>query len=114
MNKLCVSALGSLLLLPSMLHAAGQALPDEMTLNVGAVENVGADVTLVLRKRSVRSDDYMIGTWTPDGFQEIEPFPVRTYRGHVEGDATLQWNANIEPGGILNANISEGRHFVGR
>ena len=92
--------------------SANEALPDELTLNVGSVENVGSNVVLVLKKRSVRSDDYKIGMWSPDGFKEIDPFPVRTYRGHVEGDPTLQLNANIEPGGILNANISAGRHFV--
>ncbi len=77
MKKICTSALGSLLLLPSMLHATGQVLPDEMVIPVGDVENVGADVTLVLTKRSMRADNCRVVLWTDDGFSDMD-IPSRT------------------------------------
>lgn len=102
---LCVSTV-------SEIHAAGQVLPDELTLNVGDVANVGTNVTLVLTKRSVRSAQHVYGVWSDKGFKKME-FPVSTYRGYVQGDPALRVVANIQPGGILNAYISAGRQHVG-
>ena len=99
-------------LLP-MWPAAGQDLPDKLTVNVGAVENVGDNVTLALTKRSVRSDTYRLYVQTPEGRKRAEPFPVSTYRGYVQEDPTVRVNANIEPGGILSANFSQGRDIIG-
>lgn len=106
--------LASCVLLQSRLSAAGQVLPDELTVGLGEIENVGTDVTLVLTKRSVRSDAYALYVQTPEGLTRVEPFPVSTYRGYVKGDPAMRVNANIEPGGVLNANFSEGRAIVGR
>ena len=81
----------------SPLHAAGKkALPDELTLNVGDVKNVGKDVTLVLKKRSMRSDTYLCGVWSDNGFKKLDS-PVTTYRGYVKGDPAMRVNANIGP-----------------
>jgi len=106
-----------LLLSQSLLCAASQVLPDELTLNVGDIEidgkKDGKDKVIVLRKRSVRSEQYVIGTWSETGgFRKLEPFPVSTYRGFVQGNPAMRVNANIEPGGILNANFSYGRGNV--
>lgn len=90
----------------------GQVLPDELTIKLGEVANVGTNVTVVLTKRSIRSDNYVIGTWGAEGFKKLEPFPVSTYRGHVQGDPAMRVNANIEPGGVFNANFSDGRTIV--
>ena len=102
-----IGALCSLLFLPCMLAAAGQVLPDELTVPLGEVKGVGTNVTLVLAKRSMRSDNYLCGIWTDDGFKPVT-FPVSTYRGYVQGDPAVRVTANIEPGGILNANLSAG------
>jgi hypothetical protein len=101
------------MLLPSMLCAAGQILPDELTVNVGDVKGVGSNVTVVLTKRSVRSGNYKLFVQTPEGRKRAEPFPVSTYRGYVEGEPSMRVNGNIEPGGILSANFSEGRDIIG-
>lgn len=96
-------------------HGAGQVLPDELTVNVGSVADLGDDVEVVLTKRSMRSERYNVGTWSPEqGFRELEPFPVSTYRGYVEGMPEMRVNANIEPGGILNVNFSTGSGVVAR
>jgi hypothetical protein len=93
--------------------AAGQVLPDELTLNAGDIDKDGKDETAVLKKRSIRSGRYLIGTWTDaEGFKKLDPFPVSTYRGYVEDDPAMRVNANIEPGGMFNANFSEGRGIV--
>lgn len=103
----------SLLLCPSALYAAGQTPPDELTLNVGDIDKDGRDKIVVLKKRSVRSDTYLVGTWSQaDGFKKLEPFPVRTYRGYVKDKPAMQVNADIEPGGRLYANFSVGRGHV--
>lgn len=96
------------------LHAAGEALPDEMILSVGTVENVGTNVTVVLKKRSVRSDTYALVLKTSGGFKQIDSFPVRTYRGYVKEDPLMQVNASIETDGTLSSNFSEGRDRVGQ
>ena len=103
----------SLMLSQSPLYAAGQVLPDELTVNVGDIDKDGADETLVLTKRSIRSKLYKIGTWTAaKGFTRIEPFPVSTYRGYVEGKPVIRVNANVEPGGMLSVNFSDGRTLL--
>jgi len=96
---------------PSPVCAAGQVLPDELTLNVGDVKGVGANVTLVLTKRSMRSADYLCGVWRDGKFSKLE-FPVSTYRGYVQGNQAVQLNANIEPGNILNVNFTAGRQHI--
>ncbi|MHC4198529.1 MAG: LamG-like jellyroll fold domain-containing protein [Planctomycetota bacterium] len=102
-----------LLLSASPLHAAVRVLPDELTLDVGDIDEDGEAETIVLRKRSVRSERYLFGTWSEaDGFRKMEPFPVSTYRGYVKGDRAMRVNASIEPGGLLNANFSEGSAIV--
>ncbi len=99
----------------SLPAAAEQVLPDELAVNLGEVANVGDDVDVVLTKRSMRSERYRIGTWSPEqGFRELKPFPVSTYRGYVEGMPQMRVNANIEPGGILNVNFSTGSGIVAR
>ena len=108
-----IAILCSLMLSQSPLHAAGQVLPDELTLNVGDVKNVGKDVTLVLKKRSMRSDTYLCGVWSDNGFKKLD-FPVTTYRGCVKGDPAMRVNANIGPGELLNVNFSENRHIIAR
>ncbi len=95
----------------SLPAAAEQVLPDELEVQVGDVAGVGSDVTLVLTKRSMRSDDYLCGIWTDGGFRKVT-FPVSTYRGYVQGDPAIRVTANIEPGGILNANLNAGRGHV--
>ena len=114
MKHAIIGVLCSLVLSASPLCAAAEALPDELTLNLGAVENVGTNVTLVLKKRSVRSDTYALVLHTADGPRPIDPFPVRTYRGYVKEDPLMQVNASIEPDGTFNANFSEGRGLVGQ
>lgn len=89
--------------------AAGQVLPDEFKVNLGPLTNIGENVTLVLTKRSVRSDDYQIGTVKNGEWTRIAPFPVSTYRGYVEGNPVIRVNGNVEPGGMLNVNFSDGR-----
>ena len=109
-----IAILCLLMLSQSPLHAAGQVLPDELTVNVGDIDKDGADEILVLTKRSVRSKLYKIGTWTKaDGVKKMEPFPVSTYRGYVKGKPVIRVNANIEPGGRLNVNFSDGRTMLG-
>ena len=93
--------------------AADVALPDELTVNVGDVAKIGTNVTVVLRKHSVRSENYLCGIWTDDGFKKVT-FPVSTYRGHVKDDPLMHVNGNIEPGGILNLNFTENRKILGR
>lgn len=114
MNTLnCLTFIALLLAPLTTLRATEQAPPDELTLSVGDVKNVGTDVTLVLKKRSVRSENYVVGTWSKaDGFKRLEPFPVRTYRGFVKDKPVMRVNADIEPGGVLYANISVGRGIV--
>ena len=82
--------------------------PDELTLNLGAIDNVGTNVTVVLKKRSIRSDGYLCGIWTDNGFEKIT-YPVRTYRGYVEGDPSLRVNGSIAPGNLFSGAFSEGR-----
>jgi len=91
--------------------AAARELPDDLTLNVGDVDGVGTNVALVLTKRSMRATNYVCGIWTDEGFRSVT-FPVSTYRGYVQGDPAMSVNANIEPGGIFNANIGAGRHHL--
>jgi len=98
----------------SGVRAADNPVPDDLTLNVGEVAGVGTNVTLVLKKRSIRSDTYALVLETADGHRQMDPFPVRTYRGHVKDDPIVRVNANIEPSGVLNANFSEGRDLVGQ
>ena len=94
--------------------AAGpRVLPDEVTLNVGAVQNVGKSVSAVLTKRSMRADNCRVVLWTDDGFKDID-IPVTTYSGYVKNDPLIHVNGNIEPGGILNLNFTENRMFIGR
>ncbi|MCY3019573.1 MAG: Ig-like domain-containing protein [Planctomycetota bacterium] len=121
MRCLLICLLCSLMFSHALLYAADtplgkadlQALPDELTLNVGDVEHVGKDVALILKKRSVRSESYLVGTWSKDeGFKKLDPFPVRTYRGYVKDKPVMRVNADIEPGGRLYANISVGRGIV--
>jgi len=108
-----IAILCSLMFLQSPLYAAGQVLPDELTVNVGDIDKDGADETLVLKKRSIRSKLYKIGTWTKaDGFKKIKSFPVSTYRGYVKGKPVIRVNANIEPGGMLSVNFSDGRTML--
>lgn len=86
----------------------------ELLVPAGEVKGVGTNVTLVLKQRSLRAEDYVVGTWSAaKGFTKLKPFPVRTYRGHVQGRPALRVNADIEPGGLLWANISAGRGYVG-
>jgi hypothetical protein len=106
-------ALASLMCGRVALYAADWVLPDELTVHVGAVENVGSNVTVVLTKRSVRADDYKFYVNTPAGRKRAEPFPVSTYRGYVQGDVSMRVNGNIEPGGIFSGNFSEGRDIIG-
>lgn len=101
------------LLVHTLQVAAGQILPDELIVNVGEVTGVGTNVAVVLAKRSVRSDTYAFYVQTPEGRKRAEPFPVSTYRGYVKGDPSMRVTANIEPGGILSANFSEGRDIIG-
>jgi len=98
----------------SGIRAEDDPLPDDLTLNVGAVGNVGTNVTLVLKKRSIRSDTYALVLETADGPRQMDPFPVRTYRGYVKDDPIVRVNADIEPSGVLNANFSEGQDLVGQ
>jgi hypothetical protein len=95
-----------------LLLAITQDLPDELTLEVGEVEKVGKNVVLVLRKRSVRAETYRFFVQTPEGRKRAVPLPVRTYRGHVQGDTAMRVNAVLETGGFLSANFSEGRDIV--
>ena len=110
---LVVLAMVGAVLIPRSPLYAGQVLPDELTVNVGTVENVGEDVTIVLTKRSVRAENCQIVLWTDDGFKKLD-IPVTTYRGHVEDDPLMYVNGNIEPGGFLNANFTENRMIIGR
>jgi len=80
---------------------------------VGEVEGVGTNVTVVLKKRSMRADNCQCVLWTDDGFKKLD-IPVTTYRGYVKDDPLMQVNGNIEPGGLLYANFSENRMIVGR
>ena len=112
MKYVLIALLSLPVFLASRLHAAQGVLPDEMTLKLGVVANVGTNVVVVLKKRSIRSDQYLFGKWGPDGFKKMEPFPVTTYRGYVQGDPAMRVNANIEPGGIFNANFSDGQLIV--
>lgn len=89
-------------------------LPDNLTLNVGDIDNDGADETLVLTKRSMRSStNHKLLTWdSTNGYQEITPPEVRTYRGYVQDDPDMRVNANIEPGNVtMNANLSDGHNL---
>ncbi|WOH36596.1 LamG-like jellyroll fold domain-containing protein [Thalassotalea fonticola] len=88
------------------------ALPDQLTLNVGDIDDDGAEETVVLTKRSMRSaTNHKLLTWdATHGYQEITPPEVRTYRGYVQDDISMRVNANIEPGNkTMNANLSDGR-----
>lgn len=107
---LCVVSLG-ILSVPAA-QAGDSVLPDELIVNVGCVSNIGTNVTLVLQKRSVRSDTYALVLETKDGNQEVAPFPVRTYRGYVREDPILRVNASINPDGSLTAVFSEGSGIV--
>lgn len=94
---------------PLGVYAADQALPDQMEIHVGAVSNLADSVTLVLTKRSIRSERYQFGTFSEtEGFKKLEPLPVTTYRGYVKEKPALRVNANIQPGGLLNVNFSDG------
>jgi len=87
-------------------------LPDELTLNVGDIDDDGKDEILVLKKRSLRSaTDHKLMTWDKaKGYQEINAPEVRTFRGYVQDDISMRVNANVEPGNkTLNANLSDGR-----
>lgn len=97
---------------PAETAAARRELPDELNLNLGEVKDVGSDVTVVLRKRSMRAETYAVGTWSSAGFKKLDPFPVSTYRGFVRGQPAIRVNANVEPGGIFNANFSEGSRIT--
>lgn len=98
-----------LLACPIASHAV---LPDNLTINVGDIDADGQDETLILTKRSMRSaTDYKLMTWdSVNGFVQITPPEVRTYRGYVEDDPSMRVNANIEPGNLtMNANLSDGK-----
>jgi len=112
MKHAIIGVLCSLVLSASPLCAAAEALPDELTLNLGTVENIGTNVTVVLKKRSVRSDTYALVLATADGPKQIDSFPVRTYRGYVKDDPVMRVNASINPDGSFNANFSEGCDIV--
>jgi len=68
---------------------------------------------LVLTKRSVRTaNHYQVKTWDAvNGYKDVAAPEVRTYRGFVEDDPDMRVNANIELGGLLNANLSDGRNI---
>lgn len=89
-------------------------LPDSLTLDVGDFDSDGQDETLVLTKRSVRSaTNYQLLTWTTaGGYTNHAPTEVRTYRGYVQDDPSMRINGGVEPGGILNANFSDGRENI--
>ena len=109
MQKLWISVVCSVVLLPSLAHAAGQVPPDELTVNVGDIDQDGNEETVMLQKRSIRSEKYVIGTVDDKGFHKIEPFPVATYRGYVKDKPVIRVNANLEPGGLLSGTSSDGR-----
>lgn len=92
----------------------GGILPDNLTINVGDIDSDGKDEILELTKRSMRSTSgHKLLTWdSVNGYLEITPPQVRTYRGHVQDDVSMRVNANIEPGNItMNANLSDGHHI---
>ncbi|MFC4991278.1 LamG-like jellyroll fold domain-containing protein [Rubritalea tangerina] len=94
--------------------AGWAVLPDNLTLNVGDIDNDGDDEVIVLSKRSMRSStNHKLLTWDSiAGYQEITPPEVRTYRGYVQDDPSMRVNANIEPGNAtMNANFSDGHEL---
>lgn len=109
-KKLPIKQLAALLLLTYPMTSMA-VLPDQLSLNVGDIDNDGKDEVLVLEKRSMRSPTgHKLMTWdSSNGYQQITPPEVRTYRGHVQDDISMRVNANIEPGNkTMNANLSDG------
>jgi len=95
----------------TMPMSAFATLPNNLTLNVGDIDNDGKDEVLVLKKRSMRSaTGHKLMTWdSANGYQQITPPEVRTYRGYVQDDISMRVNANVEPGNkTMNANLSDG------
>jgi hypothetical protein len=88
-------------------------LPDKLNIDVGDIDGDSVNEVLVLTKRSVRSAaNYQIKTWDSiNGYQNYPAPEVRTYRGYVQDDPDMRVNANIEVGGVLNANLSDGRNI---
>ena len=89
-------------------------LPDDLTLNVGDIDNDGQDEVVVLIKRSMRSaTNHKLMTWDSiAGYQQVTAPEVRTYRGYVQDDPSMRVNANIEPGNAtMNANFSDGHEL---
>jgi len=94
--------------------SAEYILPDNLIINVGDIDADGEDEIIELTKRSMRSKNgNKLLTWdSVNGYVEITPPQVRTYRGHVQGDKAMRVNANIEPGNSsMNANFSDGHHL---
>lgn len=88
-----------------------KVLPDELTVRT-PIEKDGKDVTVLLKKRSIRSDNYVSGVWSSGGFTKII-FPVSTYRGYVKEDPILRVNASVEPGGIVEGLFTQGHQIHG-
>ena len=88
-------------------------LPDQLNVEVGDIDGDSKSEVLVLNKRSVRSaNNYQVKTWDAvNGYKDVPAPEVRTYRGFVEDDPDMRVNANIELGGVLNANLSDGRNI---
>ncbi len=67
-----------------------------------AVIRIGDEpMTLALKQHSLRSDDFHVYAWRDGGLHEVEPGPVRTYRGTIVGDA-----GSVVSGGIGDAGLS--------
>lgn len=95
------------------MESVSAVLPDQMSVDVGDIDGDSTNEVLVLTKRSLRSaENYQVKTWDSlNGYEDIPSPEVRTYRGFVEDDPDMRVNANIEPGGVLNANLSDGRNI---
>ena len=68
----------ALLAFPKELVSSEDPLPDEFTISVGEVKDIGPNVTLVLGKRSVRAESYKLYIQTPVGLRRAQPLAVRT------------------------------------
>ncbi|MFC1467313.1 LamG-like jellyroll fold domain-containing protein [Verrucomicrobiota bacterium] len=90
---------------------ASENPPDNLNVDVGDLDGDGLSEVLILAKRSVRSSNFKLLTWTmADGYVEISPPPVRTYRGYVQGNPNMRANASLNSNGtLLTANLSDGR-----
>ena len=88
-------------------------LPDSLSVDVGDLDGDGTNDVLVLEKRSVRATGFVLKTWSvADGYQDVAPPQVRTYRGYVQGNPNMRVNASLNPNGTLSANLSDGRAII--